>query len=88
MIDIWYTREFLRAYAKLEPKLKDEVKRRIAEFRNPKNHASLAVHSLKGRMKGRRSFSVNYRYRIVFQYADKTKSAAYLFEVGDHDVYE
>ncbi|MBI2005043.1 hypothetical protein HYS79_02715 [Patescibacteria group bacterium] len=51
------------------------------------NHEWLHVHKLKGPLAGRRGFSVNYRYRIVFSYTDKSKGEVILLAVGDHEVY-
>jgi len=39
-----------------------------------------------GCMEGFLSFSVNYRYRIVFQW--ENRKTAVLLTVGDHDVYK
>ena len=78
---------FLREFKKLEPALQDEAREKIELFKNPTNHAALHVHKLKGPLAGRLSFSVNYRYRIVFIYADKTKNEALLLAIGDRDVY-
>ena len=87
-MDIAFKPSFLREFKKLDPALQDEAREKIILFKSPQNHAMLRVHKLKGRMVGRMSFSVNYRYRIVFQYADKTKREAILLAIGDHEVYQ
>ena len=76
---------FVRQFQKLEDGLKEEVLEKIELFRNPKNHKMLKVHKLKGRLKGRWSFSVSYRFRIVFSYVSKRRAA--LLGIGDHSVY-
>lgn len=84
-MNIFYTPSFVRQYKNLPADLKEEVKEKISAFqKNPKNPA-LKVHKLKGLLKGYWSFSVNYKFRIVFEYDDK-KTAA-LLRVGDHDIY-
>lgn len=87
MVDIEYSSEFIRKYKKLEPSQKDEVRDRLDEFRNPKNHLKLKVHALRGSMKGLCAFSLNYSDRIVFQWS-KNKKTAYMLDLGDHSIYE
>jgi mRNA-degrading endonuclease YafQ of YafQ-DinJ toxin-antitoxin module len=74
-------------YKKLPDALKEEVKQKIQDFQNPKNHQTLKVHSLTGRLKNTYSFSVNYKIRIVFQFDKNGKNTniAYLLYVGSHD---
>lgn len=85
MLDISYKPSFLRAFKLLEPGLQDEVLEKIESFKNIKNHRSLKVHKLHGRLKGCFSFSVNYKIRIVFQF--ETKRGVSLLAIEDHDVY-
>ena len=85
-MELIYAPAFVRQFQKLEDGLKEEVLERIELFKNPKNHKTLKIHKLKGRLKGRWSFSVNYRFRIVFSYASKRGAA--LLGIGDHSVYD
>ncbi len=82
---ILYRPSFIRDYDKLSPLLKEEVREKIALFRENPRHPFLKAHKLKGRLKGCLSFSVNYQYRIVFIHVAKTAVA--LLTVGDHDIY-
>lgn len=68
--------------------LQCEAKEKILLFRDPANHLQLKVHKLKGRLKTRYSFSVNYDTRIVFRYLDTKPREALLLAVGDHDIYK
>ncbi len=79
---------FLRALKKLHPELKEESIEKIELFKDTKNHEQLKVHKLKGMFKKHYSFSVNYQYRILFQYLDKSKSEAVLLTIGDHEIYK
>lgn len=81
-----YAPEFVRLYEKLDPALKEEVKEKIVLFKDRSNHKTLKVHKLHGRLRGRQSFSVNYKFRIVFEYI--SKDVAVLKTIGDHDVYK
>ena len=84
-LTIMYRPEFIRLYGNLEPSLREECKEKIDMFKDRENHRYLKVHKLHGRLNGRYGFSVNYKYRIVFEYEDK--NTAVLMAVGDHDIY-
>lgn len=86
MIQVLYKPTFVRQYKKLPAALKQEVKEKIELFRKNPAHPFLKTHKLKGKLKGFSSFSVNYQYRIVFQY--ESKKCAVLLVIGDHDVYK
>ena len=81
-----YKPSFLREFKKLERALQHEAKEKIELFKNPANHKKLRVHYLKGPLAPRMSFSVNYRYRIVFEWEEEGRSAV-LLAIGDHEVY-
>lgn len=85
-IDIVYRPEFVRNYRNLPTELKNETKEAIDLFKERDNHKLLKVHKLHGKMKDRYSFSVNFRYRIVFRYMNKNTVA--LLSLGDHDIYQ
>ena len=83
---IGYKPSFIRQFDDLPKLLQDEVLETIDIFSHDPQSPSLRVHKLKGRLRGFWSFSVNYRYRIVFFYERKNK--AVLVMVGDHSVYD
>jgi mRNA-degrading endonuclease RelE of RelBE toxin-antitoxin system len=82
---VQYAPSFLRALKTLPPDLQEEVVEKVSFLMDRKHHRMLKVHALKGKLRGRFSFSVNYRTRIVFQW-QKTNSVV-LLAIGDHDVY-
>lgn len=84
-MDVAYSPSFVRQFKALDPALQEEVLEKIALFRERKNHPYLKVHKLQGRLAGRYSFSVNYRFRIVFSY--RSKKEAVFLAIGDHTVY-
>lgn len=86
MITAGYTREFIRAYDKLPNALKEMVKERIQSFKDKKNHQQLKVHKLHGKYQGFFGFSVDRKYRIMFEWISKNE--ARLHTVGDHSIYE
>lgn len=88
MIKVGYAQEFVRTYDKLPTALKEEVKEKIELFKERTNHRRLRVHKLQGRFAGHWSFSVNYAYRIMFDYLGKQKNSVLLLVVGDHSIYD
>ncbi len=85
MIRVAYKATFVRQFDKLETALQAEVLEKVALFQNTGHHRQIKVHKLHGRLKNCYSFSVNYRFRIVFEYLSKNEAA--LLAVGDHEVY-
>ncbi|HBB56576.1 TPA: type II toxin-antitoxin system mRNA interferase toxin, RelE/StbE family [Patescibacteria group bacterium] len=77
---------FTKKFKKLEKSLQEEALEKIEFFKDPKNHKQLKVHKLHGELAGRYSFSVNYKFRIVFVYL--SKSEAVLLAIGDHEIYD
>jgi len=86
MIKIGYLPVFIRQLNKLEDSLVTETIEKIDLFKDQKNHDMLKVHKLHGRLKGRYSFYVNYKIRVIFLYVSKNE--VILLAVGDHDVYK
>ncbi len=85
-IEILYTSEFIHMYGKLEEALQEEVREKISLLKERKNHPTLHVHKLKGKLRRYHSFSVNYKFRIIFEYSNK--NIATLLIIGNHDIYK
>lgn len=86
IIKVHFKPTFIKKFKKLENNLQEEVLDKIELFKKIENHKQLKVHKLNGVLSGRYSFSVNYKFRIVFVYLSKTE--AVLLSVGDHEVYD
>ena len=84
-MEVQYKPSFVREFKKLPKEVQDEAFQKITLFQDVKNHESLKVHKLKGRLKDFYSFSITYSHRIVFMY--ENKNIAVFLAVGDHDVY-
>lgn len=80
-----YKPTFIRQLKKLELAVQDEAFEKIAQFKNVQYHHTLGVRKLHGTLTGTYSFSVNFKYRIVFQHHSKTEVV--LLAIGDHEVY-
>lgn len=88
-MEVVYAPSFIRALRALPLGLQEEALEKIDAFRDLRNHKQLKVHKLVGRLIGRYSFSVNFRTRIVFTFAQQKKpKTAYLLMIGDHEIYQ
>lgn len=85
MIRVAYKATFLRQFDNLDAPLQEEILEKIEKFKNPANHQQLKAHKLHGRLKDFYSFSVNYRFRIVFEYLSSNETV--LLAIGNHEVY-
>jgi len=83
---ILYLPKFARQYRKLPENIKDlaEVKEKI--FRQNPHDPKLKMHKLHGELRDFWSFSLDRRYRIIFDFIGK--NTARFYSVGDHDIYE
>jgi len=67
-IAVSYTPYFVKQLKRLPYNLREEAIEKIELFKDPKNHKMLRVHKLHGYLADQYSFSVNYHFRIVFEY--------------------
>ena len=84
---IVYSSKFAREYKKFPDSIKDLAEEREIIFRNDPFDPKLKTHKLKGKLKGFLSFSIDQKYRIIFELSKDGKSV-YFHSVGDHSVYE
>lgn len=85
-MNVYYLPIFVRQYKRLPDSLQCEIREKISLFEQDTFHPFLKTHKLKGFLKDRWAFSVNYKYRIVFRYLSKNEVA--LLAVGDHSIYD
>lgn len=85
-MQIYYSTKFKREYKKLpkEIKLLAEAKEQI--FRKKPFDTRLDTHKLHGRLKEFWVFSVDGKYRIIFEFVDK--NIVWFHSVGDHSIYD
>ncbi len=86
MITVGFTPEFFRRLKKLNPQLQELAFGRIDLFREKNNHRRLEVHKLHGKYAGFFGFSVDNKYRIMFEWI--SSGEARLHTVGDHSIYD
>lgn len=82
---IGFSAKFIKIFNSLPKELAEEVYEKVNLFRNEKNHKILKVHKLHGKLKTKYGFSVNYKVRIIFEYAEKDK--AIMLAIGGHELY-
>ena len=83
---ILYSSMFNREYKKLSEKIKRLAEENEKVFRDDPFDKKLKTHKLSGKFKSFWSFSVGYRYRIVFEFAKR--DTVYFHSIGTHDIYQ
>ncbi|MBU3901116.1 type II toxin-antitoxin system mRNA interferase toxin, RelE/StbE family [Patescibacteria group bacterium] len=86
-MEIVHTSKFAREYKKLPGDIKNIAKKQEIIFRKNPFDTRLKTHKLKGRLSDFLSFSIGYKYRIIFELT-QDKRMAYFYSVGDHDIYQ
>lgn len=86
-MEIIYSPKFAREYKKLPDAIKTIAEEQEIVFRKNPFDLKLKTHKLRGKLSGFLSFSIGYKYRIIFEFS-KNRSMAYFHSVGDHDIYQ
>ena len=84
---IIYSSKFAKEYRKLSHEIKDIAEKQENLFRDDPFNANLKTHKLKGKLKDFYSFSIGYKYRIIFEFS-KDKDVVYFHFIGNHDIYQ
>lgn len=85
-MEIIYSSKFAKEYKKIPSCVKDVAEENFLLFKKDPTSPKLKTHKLKGRLKGLYSFSVGYKYRIIFEFSED-KNIVYFHSVGNHDIY-
>ncbi len=83
---IYYSSKFKREYKKLPKEIKKLAEEKEAMFRKDPFDSKLNTHKLHGHLKEYWVFSVNDRYRIIFEFLEK--DVIWFHSVGDHSIYQ
>jgi len=83
---IIYSTKFAREYRKLPLKIKKLAEKREQIFRKDPFESSLKTHKLTGKLKEYYSFSIDYQYRIIFEFVEKDN--IWFHSVGTHEIYK
>ena len=83
---IIYSTKFAREYRKLPLKIKKLAEKREQIFRKDPFESSLKTHKLTGKLKEYYSFSIDYQYRIIFEFVEKDN--IWFHSAGTHEIYK
>ncbi|MBM3257773.1 MAG: type II toxin-antitoxin system mRNA interferase toxin, RelE/StbE family [Candidatus Nealsonbacteria bacterium] len=82
---IIYSPQFLREYRSLPLDLKKKAEFKEKVFRKNPFDKRLKTHKLGGKLADFWSFSIDYRYRIIFEFKDEKTIIFHI--IGDHSIY-
>jgi len=85
-MEISYSSKFARDYKKLPIGVKRIAEKKEIIFRKNPFDQRLKTHKLKGCLSGFFSFSINQKYRIIFEIVNKNR--IWFHSTGDHSVYK
>lgn len=83
---IQYSYQFIKMYRKLPNEIKDLAQTKEDLFKQDKFHPSLRTHKLNGKMSDVYAFSINHKYRILFEIYDE--KIIRFISIGGHDMYK
>lgn len=83
---IYYSGKFAKEYKKLPRKVKLSAEKKEKVFRIDPFDPQLKAHKLTGRLKEYYSFSIDYQYRIIFEFVKK--DIVWFHSVGTHEIYK
>ncbi len=83
---IFYSSKFAREYRKLPLRIKKIAERKEQIFRKDPFDPQLKTHKLKGSLKSFLSFSIDRKYRIIFEFINR--STVWFHSVGEHSIYK
>ena len=83
---IYYSSKFAKEYKRLPLKVKIAAEKNEKIFRINPHDARIKTHKLTGKLKGYYSFSIDYQYRIIFEFTEK--KIVWFHSVGTHEIYK
>ncbi len=82
---IYYHPQFFKSYKFLDKKIKEKAETKEKIFRENHFHNSLKTHKLSGKLKNQWSFSVDNKYRIIFEFIN---GDVVFLDIGTHKIYQ
>ncbi len=83
---VYYSSKFAKEYKRLPLKVKIATEKKEKIFRRNPHDTRLKTHKLSGKLKDYYSFSIDYQYRIVFEFVGK--KTVWFHSVGTHEIYK
>lgn len=84
-MQIYYSTKFSKEYRKLPLKVKLLAEDKEKIFRKDPHHPTLKTHRLSGKLKDYWAFSIDYHYRILFEFREN--SIIWFHSIGTHSIY-
>ncbi|MCF7856787.1 type II toxin-antitoxin system RelE/ParE family toxin [Candidatus Gracilibacteria bacterium] len=84
-MQVYYHPRFRKAYFRLPLKIKIKAEAKEKVFREDPHNPSLKTHKLNGKLSRFWSFSVDRKYRILFEFSKKNE--VIFLDVGNHKIY-
>lgn len=84
---IIHSSRFQHTFKKQSLALVEKIIERTVLFQRNPFDSRLHTHKLHGKLKNLWSFSIDGKYRILFQFG-KSKNEVIFLDVGDHDLYK
>ncbi len=85
-MQISYSPRFKKRFKKLPKEIQLLTIKKEELFLSNLFHSSLNTHKLTGELEGLWAFSINHRYRVIFEFIDKDN--IWFHTVGGHEVYK
>lgn len=82
---IIYSTKFGKEYKKLPRRVKFSAEKKEKIFRKDPFDPRLKTHKLSGKLKDFYSFSIDFQYRIIFEFTNK--DTIWFHSVGTHEIY-
>ncbi len=83
--NIYYSSHFEKAFKALPLNVRKQAIEKEKIFQENCFDKRLKTHKLKGRLENYWSFSINYSYRILFEFSDENEVG--FIDVGTHSIY-
>lgn len=83
---IFYSSKFEREYKKLPRRIKELAEEKEVIFRTSAFDPRLDTHKLSGRLKDYWAFSIDNKYKVILEFAEK--GIAWFHSVGNHSIYK
>jgi len=83
--NIYYSSHFEKVFKDLPSKIKKQAIEKEKIFRKNCFNKKLKTHKLKGKIKNYWSFSINYSYRILFEFSENNEVG--FIDIGTHSIY-
>lgn len=83
---IYYSSKFAKEYKRLPKRIKLKAEKQEELFREDPHDPALKTHKLTGKLREYWAFSIDYQYRIIFEFRDK--NVIWFHSVGTHGIYK